>query len=81
MKTRDEFLDDFLKASGMPASARTPDGIKEGAFERVAVPCPDNDVVGHAHYLGGDRLECPGWILARRAKPQRGGEYTVRTHG
>jgi CubicO group peptidase (beta-lactamase class C family) len=54
--TRDEFLDRFIAMSGLPASVRTPSGIKDGAFEREAVPCD----CGHH--------ECLGWQLVKLEK-------------
>ena len=82
--TLDEFLDAFIKKAGLPASARTPDGVRYGSFRRVAVACPQGSDP-HQHYLGPDGggwIECRGWLLeeAPDTPKYRGGEYTVTRH-
>lgn len=70
--TRDQFLDEYIKKSGTPLSARTEGGIKDGHFERVAEPCQCGE------YL------CPGWRLVPRkddySRLSGGAIYTVTTH-
>lgn len=54
--TKDEFLDRFVERSGMSKACRTPDGIKDGHFERIAEPCNCGE------------YQCSGWQLVKPAK-------------
>jgi len=60
--TKDEFIDRFITASGMPKACRTPDGVKDGRFEMVAVPCT----------CGGSYSDpCAGWQMVRPSPAER----------
>ena len=37
--TRDDFIDGYIRRSGLSTALRTEDGFKVGAHSRVAVPC------------------------------------------
>ncbi len=37
--TRDEFIDGYIRRSGLRTATRTEDGFKLGVHSRVALPC------------------------------------------
>jgi len=80
MISKDEFLDNFIKAAGLPQSARTPEGVRMPGFYRIAVPC-DQGTYDHTHYDGKRSITCSGWQLVEPPKDtHEGGVYSVKTH-
>jgi hypothetical protein len=78
--TKDEFVDQFIRKSGLPRHARTVDGVKLGAFQRIAIACPGIAAYGPNHYHLG--RPCLGWELIEppNSPRYRGGEYSVTDH-
>ena len=49
--TRAQFIDNYMRLSGLPPSCRTASGFAIGESQRVAIPC-------HCEECG-----CPGWQM------------------
>jgi hypothetical protein len=50
--TRDEFIDGYMRRSGLPVEYRTPDGfVVPGSMRKVALPCACGEDV------------CEGWAM------------------
>jgi hypothetical protein len=78
--TKDEFIDEFIAAAGLPKSARTPDGVRLGSFHRIAVPCEAAKSADGVHYHSDVGLKCKGWLLIEPPGAPKGGVYSVRRH-